>query len=186
VNDPKSISPRICVLVRNDLVARNVHVAFDLGFLKSIMLASHVEPKARGTHRPTPQIIQMRALEHEIPQLPRVISVPFLPHPPAIIRLANLVHRALARLQRGYRQAARTARRHARAQSALRDVGTQSTRQRSAKRCSWTAGPHTAHGTRDRALSRLVVHLGDRRDRRDRRSVASAPLRAGAHVQPGK
>ena len=41
----------------------------------------------------------MRALQHEIPQLPRIIMLPLLPQPPIMVRTPNLLQHALPRLE---------------------------------------------------------------------------------------
>lgn len=43
------------------------------------------------TYRLTLQVVQMWAFEHEIPDLPGIIVLALLPHPPFSIRRANLL-----------------------------------------------------------------------------------------------
>lgn len=72
VHDPESISSRICVLIRKNLVSHDIDISFDFRLLKLTILNIIISLLGKPTHRSisTLQDVQIRAFKNEVSGLP--------------------------------------------------------------------------------------------------------------------
>ena len=79
VHDTETITAGVDVLIRNDLVAGDVDVTLDLGFLQHSYEVGYTNLHGRPYRFVLiPHPIQMRPLQDEVPHLPAVVLLALL------------------------------------------------------------------------------------------------------------
>lgn len=98
MEDTESVTTRVSIFISHDSIAFDIDIALNFRLLcdssqeviSNTGLENNPDQNLR-THRLTLQVVQVWALEYEIPDLPCIIVLALLPHPSFSIRRANLL-----------------------------------------------------------------------------------------------
>ena len=91
MNDSESVSTRVNILVRNNLVTNDVDITLDFGFLEEKSFQLQGDKPISSTDIKGLDIVQVRAFQDHVTEFPRIEVLSALPHPASVIRGPNLV-----------------------------------------------------------------------------------------------
>ena len=97
-HDPESVASCIHIFVCNYTISLKVNVTFDLGVLRIRRQYEELREGKFTDHFAT-KIIEMRALQNQVSQLPKIMTFSLLPQPPVKIWFAKLLEHISVGLQ---------------------------------------------------------------------------------------